>query len=58
MKRYQLADGTPVEVTPGPLTKTFLNVRVGDQKPYLVWADTLRYRKDDKPDDKAIFEVE
>lgn len=58
MQLYELVDNTPVEVLgPGPLSKTFLLVKPEGQEPYLVWANTLRYRLDDKEDVKAVYKV-
>ncbi len=39
----------------GPLSKTFKEVAVGDEK-YLVWADTMRYRKDNELHEKDVIE--
>lgn len=56
MVTYRNEHGLVEILGPGPLTDTFLRVRMDDvpaylnslQPEYLVWADTLRYRRDDK----------
>jgi hypothetical protein len=56
--KYKLRDGTPVEILGnGPLTSRFKNVQPVDEEPYLVWADTMRYRLDKKDHPKDVIEV-
>ncbi|KQQ61134.1 hypothetical protein ASF69_01545 [Rhizobium sp. Leaf311] len=65
MTTYRNEHG-PVEILgPGPLTDTYLRVRMDDvlaylislQPEYLVWADTLRFRRDDQPHPLDVREM-
>lgn len=52
----QTRDGKTCKVLgPGPLTKTFLNVEVEGEKPYLVWEKTGRYRLDEQDHPKDLL---
>ena len=54
-----LRNGREAEVVGyGPLTKTFLEVRIKESgEKFLVWADTGNYRRDNKPHERDFLGV-
>lgn len=65
MTDYRNEHGLVELLGPGPLTDRFLRVRMDDvpaylnslPPEYLVWADTLRYRRDDQPHPLDVREL-